>query len=151
MSNVGQIPPKPPVIAIKKGDKAGDSLGNPDSPGGANSWGKLVAPAPEAVAAPATTKEEKEPSEHLTKPLRLQLGWEALLLAQRSICSKAQKILDVLEAPRRYFAAKRTKSVIKRANGIILDFDAAEKEPPSPEKAAAEGAASKKPEKDRVA
>jgi hypothetical protein len=129
MTKIVGTPAKPPVFGPLKGEKSQDSLGNPASPGYDNTWGKLI---PETkkeepavgIANNETKAADQEPK--MVTGLRLLHGWETLLAAQKTICAKALKVLTALEAPQRYFSARRTKSVIKKVNGNILDFNAEE-------------------------
>lgn len=115
-------------------DKSGDSLGNPNSPG-YEPWGRK--------------KEKENPTEQKHEPaplaaaietpvqgsnlIRLSLGWDKLLVAQKKICEKAKGLFTKMEGNGNYAEQKR-KLKFRKSSGCILDVDSVESAP-HPEKA----------------
>lgn len=107
--------------------------GNPQSPG-YEPWGKKKkspAPMDPAEAGHAQTVETTENSTTIKVPgsggshlIRLQFGWDKILLAQKKICEKAKKIFTNLEAPETYQSQRnaRAKSGLK-SQGCVVDVD----------------------------
>lgn len=114
-----------------KGNKSEDSTqGN--SPGYENIWrrGKKESEAtaktestPKNEAPQAMPNEPASPIPGQKQPVRLQLGWEQLLVAQKKLCEKARNIMTVLEAPQQYFISRKSKILNRKHSGIILDFN----------------------------
>ena len=126
LSAQGLVTPNTPVGKLEEGGKSQDSLGNPSSPGYESVWGrkKESATTPEVeqsfqVPGPAI----EVPLEAQNKVIRLQVGWEKLLLAQKKICEKAKNLLTQLEAPVRYAKERRAKSIQLKSRGCIVDLD----------------------------
>ena len=129
------------VSQVKENTKTGDSLGNPNTPGYENVWGRLdkKAAAKEVAKSESTSASQEQTSNNVVplfpSKVRLQLGWDALLFVQKTICQRARGILNVLEAPKRYFKAKNKQVLIKKYQGIILDYDCSREEQKAKEKA----------------
>lgn len=115
---------KVPGSDLLKSHKSGDSLGNPNSPG-YESWNFK------------RKEEEKKESEKLAAArgettikmeelgpqfIRLSLGWEKILLAQKKICEKAKNLFTAMDAPDSYQANKKGKNQLKSV-GCIVDLD----------------------------
>lgn len=112
-------------------DKSGDSLGNPNSPG-YEPLGKRkekenpseqkpeTAPLAEAVEAPVQG----------SNLIRLSIGWDKLLVAQKKICEKAKGLFTKMEGPENYADQKR-KLKFRKSSGCILDVDSVDSAPRS--------------------
>jgi hypothetical protein len=125
----------------------GDSLGNGSSPG-YESWGKKKAassteedPLAQKLATPGGTV--IEPPTQGPQLIRLSLGWEKILLAQKKLCEKAKNIFTRLEGPENYRAQRKSRLLSRKSRGCIVDLDIQEVQN---EKAAAIKAAQEKPE-----
>jgi hypothetical protein len=114
-------------------DKSQDSLGNPNSPG-YEPWGKKKEkenPPEQKTAAPhAAAVEAPVQGSNL---IRLSIGWEKLLVAQKKICEKAKGLFTKMEGNGNYANQKR-KLKFRKSSGCILDVDSVESAP-HPEKA----------------
>ena len=114
------------------GQQPQDSLGNPNSPG-YESWGKKK----KGEAAPAA-KDSDEPVANtqtvIDTPfegadrIRLTVGWEKLLLAQKKICEKAKGLFVKLDGNGNYEEQRRGKLRFLKNRGCILDVDTQETE-----------------------
>jgi hypothetical protein len=109
-----------------KGHKSGDSLGNPNTPG-YEPWGKKKKPAEEAAA---VAEAEKGPAGTVIEApsqgpelIRLSVGWDRILLAQKKLCEKAKGLFTLLEGPSEYRAQKKSKTLSRKSRGCILDLD----------------------------
>ena len=112
-----------------KGEKPGDSLGNPNSPG-YEPWGKKKGSGEnekeEGSMPPAPGGKVIETTSEGPKTVRLSAGWELLIVAQKKICEKAKGIFTLLEGPVKYTLQKRNKSLLAKSRGCILDLDSHE-------------------------
>lgn len=116
-----KIPGIDPTTTVK-GEKAGDSLGNPNTPG-YEYFGKKEDPSQE-TANPLTQKEPRTRIENVgSQFIRLGVGWEKILLAQKKICEKAKGLFTSLEAPEKYNHQKRGKALLLKSRGCIVDLD----------------------------
>jgi hypothetical protein len=114
-----------------KSDKAGDSLGNPGSPGYESFGRRKQASAPEETEAEEqTSTPQNDPQErrkeipHLGPNfLFLAQGWEAVLLVQKKICSKAKGIFEKKEGPVSYRAQKKGSLIEQKSRGCIVNLD----------------------------
>lgn len=114
-----------------KGNKTEDST-NGNTPGYENIWrrGKKESETEAQTSTRSATSPLSQPSAATEqpipgqiKPVRLQLGWEQLLVAQKKLCEKARNIMTILEAPQQYFVSKKSKVLSRKHSGIILDFN----------------------------
>ncbi len=107
-----------------KGHKSGDSLGNPNSPG-YEPWGKKKERAPEAASPGEEAKGPAgtviETSVQGPELIRLSVGWDKILLAQRKICEKAKGLFTLLEGPEKYRTQKKNR--LPKSRGCIVDLD----------------------------
>ncbi len=115
-----------PGMKTLEGQKSGDSLGNPNSPG-YEPWGKkkpaveeekLVETGP-AGAVFETPKQGPE-------FIRLALGWDKILLAQKKLCEKAKNLFTILEGPEKYRAQRKGRLFNIKSRGCIVDLDSQE-------------------------
>ncbi|MGZ3710346.1 MAG: hypothetical protein ACXVBE_01255 [Bdellovibrionota bacterium] len=108
-------------------DKSADSLGNGSTPGyeffGKKPPGedekkeeKKESPLAHSIEAPAQG----------TNVIRLSLGWEKLLVAQKKICEKAKGIFTRMEGGESYAEQKRGRMKFRTSSGCILDLDSKE-------------------------
>jgi hypothetical protein len=147
---------KPGLSAAKSGNEiknpiTGDSLGNGQGPG-YEFMGKKKTAAP-AEEEPEETK--LSPSGTVIEPpneshaiIRLSVGWEKILLAQKKLCEKAKNIFTKLEGPDSYRSQGRGKFLRGKSRGCIVDLDLQRVQD---EKAAADKAALEKAELDKSA
>jgi hypothetical protein len=120
---------EPPPLA--QGNKSQDSAsGNGTGNAYENIWRRKAkkeasTKAPDISSAVNSSSENgaEEKQAHSVPPLRIQTGWEQLLFVQRKICEKARNLMINLEAPVRYFSAKKGKLLSGRYQGVILDFE----------------------------
>lgn len=105
--------------------KSNDSLGDGATPG-YESWGKKK----KAEGAPANEEKAGDPANlpHETpfegsNLIRLSLGWEKLLVAQKKVCEKAKGLFTRLEGDVRYQEHRRGKMKFMKNRGCILDVD----------------------------
>lgn len=107
-----------------KSEKPGDSLGNPSSPG-YESWNfksKEMAAQEEKKKNEAQGGAPIEITEFGPQFIRLSLGWEKILLAQKKLCEKAKNLFTAMDAPDSYQANRRGKNKLKSV-GCIVDLD----------------------------
>ena len=118
--NATKVPGSDPI----KSPKTGDSLGNSNSPG-YESWNFKQK---EAEAKEEQKKKEAqgggpiEITEFGPQFIRLSLGWEKILLAQKKICEKAKNLFTAMDAPDSYQANRKGKNQLKSI-GCIVDLD----------------------------
>ena len=109
-----------------EGQKTEDSLSNPNSPGyepwGRRKKGNVGADSENQEKKSASGLKVKAPSEG-PEIIRLSLGWERILMAQRKLCEKAKNILLLLEGPDKYRAQKKNKGIMNKSRGCIVDLD----------------------------
>lgn len=109
------------TLSLKKGEKSGDALGNPYSPG-------YEAPPANAPPRSEPTMTDTKGSQEFHVPgsprsaIRLQAGWEKILLVQKKLCEKAKNLFTALDAPKRYSTAKKSK-IDRKSRGCIVDLD----------------------------
>lgn len=104
--------------------KSGDSLGNPNSPG-YESWNfkrKEEQKSEEQKKVAAQNGEPIAIEEIGPQFIRLSLGWEKILLAQKKLCEKAKNLFTAMDAPDSYQANKKGKNQLKSI-GCIVDLD----------------------------
>lgn len=105
----------------------GDSLGNPNGPGGYMPLGK---PRKEEEHPEASAPAQEEAPAHVPtyRPaggesvIRLAPGYDRLLLDQHKICEKATDLATEQEAPQKYRAQRRGKLLSGKSRGCILDL-----------------------------
>lgn len=125
-------PPPPQASGMKipglgniKGHKAGDSLGNPNSPGyehwGTKKEAETTKGKETGQQGPAGTVIETTPQG--PEIIRLSSGWEKILVAQKKLCEKAKGIFTLLEGPSKYSSQKKSKMLNLKSRGCILDLD----------------------------
>lgn len=114
--------------------KSHDSLGNPDSPG-YEPWGKKKKEeaATEEKAAESPLAHAIETPVQSDNLIRLSLGWDKLLVAQKKICEKAKGIFTRLEGSGNYAQQRRGKVKFLKSSGCILDLDSKDVAPKVPE------------------
>ena len=121
------------------GQKSGDSLGNPNTPG-YEPWGKKKTGDATAQAA----EETKEPGGTVIQTktqgpelIRLTVGWDRILLAQKKLCEKAKGLFTLLEGPETYVSQKKTRRLKARGcmshAGRRPSLDYAQRYEPSPQ------------------
>ncbi len=123
-ANAVKVPGMGPI----KSDKAGDSLGNPNSPG-YEPWGKKKGNArvdAETKSANAPGGQVIETTTQGAEFVRLSAGWELLLVAQRKLCEKAKGIFTLLEGPVKYTSQKKNSFLYSKSRGSIVDLDSQE-------------------------
>lgn len=113
---------------VGKGDKSGDSLGNPNSPGYQGPFKKKKPEeeknAPVESALPEVPGTVIEPTEMpAAKFIRLSVGWEKLLITQKKICEKAKNLFRDMDAPESYQKQKRGKISALKSRGCIVNLD----------------------------
>ncbi|NUM88941.1 MAG: hypothetical protein HUU37_07040 [Bdellovibrionales bacterium] len=126
-------PAVPGVDKASESQKPGDSLGNPSSPGYEGTWlrkdSRQAGVAPEE-APPANDGTYVRVKEASKKFVRIQAGWERLLLAQKKICEKARNLFTNQEAPEKYSTSGSSKILAEiptgKPVGLIVDLDAQE-------------------------
>lgn len=115
---------KSPGLQTLKGEKPGDSLGNPNSPG-YESWGKK--PQNKEEEGGSTSKEPAgkiiETRTQGPEVIRLAFGWDTILFAQKKICEKAKGLFTRIEGPGKYSKQKKSKLLLLKSRGCILDLD----------------------------
>lgn len=110
--------------AVGENSKMGDSLGNPSSPG--------YSPLPinkKDAGQQEVTEESATANGHETfhtptygpETIRLDTGFETLLLTQHKLCEKAEAVFTKLDAPSRYKSQKRGKLLNGKSRGCIVD------------------------------
>jgi hypothetical protein len=132
-------PATSPVAKASPSGKSPDSTDKSSSPEYENIWRRPkkkstekeslqegpISPSPEQASAPEGRAFDSADFA-VGKPLRLQTGWDQLLFAQKKICEKARGVMQILEAPKRYFLEKKSKIMSRKHQGVILDFTSAE-------------------------
>ncbi len=114
---------------LKQGAKTDDSLGNSASPGYEFMGGKKKngSDADKQGSNPfAPAQAENSTGAKAANIVRLQIGWETLLVVQRKICEKAKNIITSIEAPVKYAVERRGKSTRLKSRGCIVDLQSAE-------------------------
>lgn len=107
-----------------KSHKSGDSLGNPNSPG-YESWNfksKELEAKEEQKKSEAQGGSPIEITQFGPQFIRLSLGWEKILLAQKKLCEKAKNLFTAMDAPDSYQANRKGKNQLKSI-GCIVDLD----------------------------
>lgn len=99
---------------------SGDSLDNPSSPQYQAPHKKEQFIPGLKASAPDNPNNTAPGSSGL--PHKFYSGWDKLLVTQKTICNKAMNLLLLLEAPQRYFTAMRSKTSVRKFNGVILDY-----------------------------
>jgi hypothetical protein len=110
-----------------KGHKSGDSLGNPNSPG-YEPWGRktpseTAGEAPKAQGPGGTVIETTQQGPEL---IRLSVGWDKILLAQKKLCEKAKGLFTLLEGPEKYRSQRKSKILSIKSRGCIVDLQVEE-------------------------
>lgn len=125
----GRAPPgsaRIPGMKDIKGHKSGDSLGNPNSPG-YEPWGKKERkgekPSEQATETKGPAGTVIEPPVQGPELIRLALGWETILLAQKKLCEKAKALFTRLEGPEKYHSQKKGRLLLIKSRGCIVDLD----------------------------
>lgn len=110
---------------LSDANKSGDSLGNPASSGYEGPIKKKATPAPEEQMAEGEFKVPTQDStpQGLPKVIRLGLGWDKVLLAQKKLCEKARQLFLKLEGPENYILQRKSKGKSMKYQGAILDVD----------------------------
>lgn len=128
----------PGVKGTEAAGKPQDSLGDGNTPG-YESWGKKKKSADAPVASTDDTPGSASPPT-IELPhegptlIRLGLGWDKLLLAQKKVCEKAKNLFTLLEAPTTY-AGQRKKGKLQKMRGCIIDMELKDSPPaPPPDK-----------------
>lgn len=105
----------------------GDSLSNGNSPG-FEPWGKKK----NAHSSEDETEGKKhgapagtviEPPSQGPTLIRLSVGWEKILLTQKKLCEKAKNIFTRLEGPQTYRTQRKSKFMMTKSRGCIVDLD----------------------------
>jgi hypothetical protein len=113
--------------AVGENAKSGDSLGNPSSPG--------YSPLPinkKDAEQQEVTEESAAPKGHETfqtptygpETIRLDSGFETLLLTQHKLCEKAEAVFTKLDAPGRYKTQRKGRLLNGKSRGCIVDVAA---------------------------
>ncbi len=115
---------------VGQGQKSQDSLGDSATPGYEFFGRKKKTPEEQKKeeANPHSVETISVPQER-ENVIRLQVGWEKLLLAQKKICEKAKGLLLAMEAPMLYASARKGKGLQLKSRGCILDLDASNSVP----------------------
>lgn len=114
---------------LNEGSKSQDSLGNPSTPGYDNIWRRKKKEEESSQNKDPNLVEVRDesganiPGSGGKKFIRLQSGWEQILLVQQKICEKAKGIMTLLEAPTRYVVARKGKLLLRKHHGCIVDVD----------------------------
>lgn len=117
----------PGTQALKEGQKSGDSLGNPASPGYEPlHLKKNETPPGEGVPATIGHAEGFAAPHMGPQFVRLGSGWEKLLMAQKKICEKAKDLFTMLDAPARYHGQRKSSFLQSKSRGSILNVSTAE-------------------------
>lgn len=119
------IPRLPTQGKLQESSKSGDSLGNPASPGydGPLQRKKEAEEAhnESILAESKATESYSVPGSSSKKRIRLQGGWEKLLIAQKKLCEKARDIFTAMEAPEKY--RRKGGRLQEKSRGSIVDLD----------------------------
>jgi hypothetical protein len=121
-----RAPAAPGTQKLGESGKAQDSLGNPFSPGYEGPLEKkkdvvhvdAESGAPAAIQPPGYQAQEISP-----RFIRLNFGWEKVLMAQKKFCEKAKGLFTKLEGPERYRGQKKSRVLERKYRGAILDVD----------------------------
>lgn len=107
-----------------QGQKTGDSLSNPNSQG-YEPWGHKKEPgnAGDEKAAKGPAGTVVEPPHQGPELIRLAVGWERILVAQKKLCEKAKGLFTLLDGPEKYRALKKSKILSAKSRGCIVDLD----------------------------
>ncbi len=114
---------------LSEGSKSQDSLGNPNTPGYDNIWSReKKEESQKENSDPNLISIRDESSQNIPgsqgkKRIRLQSGWEQILLVQQKICEKAKGIMTLIESPIKYSISRRGKLLMRRHQGCIVDLD----------------------------
>ncbi len=108
-----------------------DSLGNPNSQGYDGGGPRKKKPdggAPAGAPKAENGSTNAQPTTIETPTLgpqfiRLGIGWEKLLVAQRKICEKAKSLFIALEGPGKYGSLRKSRTLLMKSRGCILDLD----------------------------
>lgn len=118
---------KIPGMPKLESHKPGDSLGNGSTPG-YESWGKKKPPQESlengGEKAPGGTVIET--TAQGPEIIRLSVGWEKLLLAQKKLCEKAKGLFTLLDGPAKYSTQRKSKLLSLKSRGCIVDLDVQE-------------------------
>jgi hypothetical protein len=113
--------------------KPQDSLGDGHTPG-YESWGKKKTGDESAAEGNGVATTTSPPAIELPQEgpslIRLGLGWDKLLLAQKKVCEKAKNLFTSLEAPATY-AGQRKKGKLQKMRGCIIDMELKDTPPAS--------------------
>lgn len=130
-AHASKRPGIPGVDKPAESGKPGDSLGNPSSPGYDNIWHRKD---PEKASAPQEEQPPKNDGSYVRvkevtkKFVRIQAGWERLLMAQKKICEKARNLFVKQDAPTKYAGNSTSKLLAEVSSGkpigMIVDLDA---------------------------
>ncbi len=115
---------------LSEGSKSQDSLGNPSTPGYDNIWKRdkkeeesAASKDPNLVKVKGDESLHSMPGSSGKKFVRLQTGWEQILLVQQKLCEKAKNIMTLMESPAKYALSKKAKLLMRRHQGCIVDVD----------------------------
>lgn len=105
-------------------EKSHDSLGQGSTPG-YEFFGKKQKPEAEQEKQKATDPLAQAIETPLQSAgmIRLNIGWDKLLVTQKKICEKAKNIFTRLEGNGNYAEQRRGKMKFRKSSGCILDLD----------------------------
>ncbi len=117
----------PGAKALSESSKSQDSLGNPSGGLGYEPFRKEKKPEENEIN---STPKQLSPNQPVLETpelgsqfIRLNFGWEKVLLAQKKICEKAKNLFTALEAPGKYLGQRKSSSLVQKSRGSILDLD----------------------------
>lgn len=116
----------PGAKALSESSKSQDSLGNPSGGLGYEPFRKEKSQENESNNSPKQLSPNQpvlETPELGSHFIRLNFGWEKVLLAQKKICEKAKNLFTALEAPGKYLGQRKSSSLVLKSRGSILDLD----------------------------
>jgi hypothetical protein len=120
----------PGAKALQESGKPQDSLGNPSGGLGYEPFRKEKKKSESNTPNSST---EETPNQKVIETrsvgsqfIRLSMGWEKILVAQKKLCEKAKNLFTSLEAPDKYHGQKRSNSLLEKSRGSILDLDVQE-------------------------
>ena len=118
----------PGAERLSENARSGDSLGNPASPG----YEPPPAKPKNAPQQELTDQSVRAHGETFAAPsygpetIRLEAGYEQLLLAQGKLCEKATTVFTRLDGPVRYRRQRKGRLLDGKSRGCIVDVDAEE-------------------------
>lgn len=125
----GARPASPQATRLSDAGKSQDSLGNPFSPGyegplkkkkSSDGQGEIE---PESQATPAFSPPGFTVEQIGPRFIRLGIGWDKVLMAQKKLCEKAKNLFTKLEGPDKYRGQKKSKVLEAKYRGAIVDLD----------------------------